>query len=950
MHRFSRLILLLPVFSSLETAAQTFGGTPPSQKWYQINTPAARIIFPKELKKPAAGVAFLVSALNDSTRHTLGDRQHQVNIVFHNLTIIPNAYVQLAPFRSEFQLTPDPNSFELGSLPWHETLAIHEYRHVQQFNNFRVGLSKAFYYLFGEEGLALANNLSVPNWFWEGDAVYQETLVSRQGRGRLPLFFAGYESLWLSGKKYSWMKLRNGSLRDYTPDHYPLGYMLVAYGREKYGKDFWRKTAVEAAAFKGVFYPLQKSIQRNAGIPFRRYRQQALDFFRSRLPDAAYQDSNARYGHQQPHFVADETFPAFTDSGHLVYLRSSYRQPPQFIRRDLGSGEETRIRFRAVSSDDQFSYRNQQLVYSAYEPDLRWGWRDYSVIRILNLQSGKDIRITRRTKYFSPDISPDGRLLVAVNYPESGDCSLDLLNSASGTLMARLPNKENYYFTFPKFFTDKQLVSAVRNKEGEMCLMLIDIPSGKQTLLVPWSMHPIGFPSVRNGDIYFTRTENGSDRGFRIRSGKIFAMLPQPVTGTYQINAGPGKLAWSVFTAAGFHLNYAEDDSLFSDDPLLFDKNEKLSNRGVGSLADASFRITDTVPHPDYPVTRYSAAAHIFHLHSWRPFINDPDYSFSLVGENVLNTFESEIYAGYNRNEEYKSIGAGLNYGALFPYLNAGVEYRSDRSGYLRNTEKIYWNELQAYGGLSVPLNLSRGRWLTSLESGMSFTYHRNYFTGKYRDSLHAPGYGSLDPYISFSHQLQTARQQIYPSFAQVAWLQYNRAVSQLSGDQWLASGNFYFPGLTPTHSLEFRAAIQQRDSLNQIRFSNGFPFSRGYSGENFFRMYRLAVNYHFPVAYPDWGFGNILYFLRVRANIFYDYTGVPFFRTNGPAVQAAYRSCGQEIYFDTSWWNELPLSLGILYSRLLDPDYEGRGPNQWELVLPLNLLAKGYSHRNTGR
>jgi hypothetical protein len=134
--------------------------------------------------------------------------------------------VQLAPFRSEFQLTPSQNSFELGSIPWNQTLAIHEYRHVQQFNNFCVGLSKAFYILFGQDGLALANSISVPNWFFEGDAVYQETLVSRQGRGRLPLFLTGFEALWVSQKNYSWMKLRNGSYRDFTPDYYPLGICL----------------------------------------------------------------------------------------------------------------------------------------------------------------------------------------------------------------------------------------------------------------------------------------------------------------------------------------------------------------------------------------------------------------------------------------------------------------------------------------------------------------------------------------------------------------------------------------------------------------------------------------------------------------------------------------------------------------------------------------------------
>jgi hypothetical protein len=39
----------------------------------------------------------------------------------------------------------------------------------------------------------------------------------------------------------------------------------------------------------------------------------------------------------------------------------------------------------------------------------RWGWRDYSVIRIINLNTRKDTCLIGKTKYFSPDISPDGK-------------------------------------------------------------------------------------------------------------------------------------------------------------------------------------------------------------------------------------------------------------------------------------------------------------------------------------------------------------------------------------------------------------------------------------------------------------------------------------------------------------------------------------------------------------
>ncbi len=258
----------------------------------------------------------------------------------------------LAPFRSEFQLTPEQNSFDLGSLPWQKMLAIHEYRHVQQYNNFRVGLSGAFYYLFGEGGQALANSLAIPNWFWEGDAVYQETLVSDQGRGRLPYFFNGYHALWAGGKDYSWMKLRNGSLRDYVPDWYPLGYMMVAYGREKYGDQFWEKVTLDAAAFSGLFYPLQKAIEKYTGISFLQFRWNALEYFRRQTSG-----QTDEYARAHRHFVADETFPQLIAKQELLYMRSSYKRIPAFMIRDA-QGMDIRLETRAISLDNYFSCRN----------------------------------------------------------------------------------------------------------------------------------------------------------------------------------------------------------------------------------------------------------------------------------------------------------------------------------------------------------------------------------------------------------------------------------------------------------------------------------------------------------------------------------------------------------------------------------------------------------------
>ncbi|HMG09650.1 MAG TPA: hypothetical protein VK609_14155, partial [Mucilaginibacter sp.] len=359
--------LLLPalLLAATVTRAQEFGGNPPSLKWKQVNTPAARIIFPAGMDSAGIRVANIVQQMNGLIKPTIGFKQKQVSIVLQNQTTVANGYVGLAPFRSEFFLTPEQNSFDIGSLPWPQQLAIHEFRHVQQYNNFNVGLSRALRILFGEGGQALGNDLSVPNWFFEGDAVFNETHVSEQGRGRLPYFFNGYRALWAAGKNYSYMKLRNGSYLDFTPDHYPLGYMLVAYGRQKYGDDFWKNVTHDAAAFKGGFYPFQRAVKKYAATDFKTFSNEGLDHFKEQFSGA---DANVKPAPNTiKHFDADREYPAYINDSTLIYMKSTYDHIPAFVIK-TGS-KESRISTRSNSLDNYFNYHDGKVVYASYRPD-----------------------------------------------------------------------------------------------------------------------------------------------------------------------------------------------------------------------------------------------------------------------------------------------------------------------------------------------------------------------------------------------------------------------------------------------------------------------------------------------------------------------------------------------------------------------------------------------------
>ncbi|HTL10352.1 MAG TPA: hypothetical protein VL307_18890 [Chitinophagaceae bacterium] len=937
----------LVVFFVTSLHAQRFGGNPPSVQWRQINNPATRVIFPKGLDSSAARIAGIADYISKTTFSTIGARQTKVDVVLHPNTIVSNGYVALGPFRSEFYLTPEQNSFALGSLRWQDMLAMHEYRHVQQYNNFNVGLSHAFRIVFGQQGQELANALAIPNWFWEGDAVYQETLLSGQGRGRLPFFFNDYRALWLAGKNYSYMKLRNGSLRDFTPDHYRLGYMLVAYGRQKYGDEFWKKVTGDAAAFKGLFYPFQRAVKQYTQQSFTAFTEEAMQYFKEQSPAANPAAA------QPKHFMADQEFPAYAGTDSVLYMKTSYKQLPAFVLSTHGT--ERRIRVRDVSIDNQFAYANGKIVYASYRPAARWSWNDYNELQVLDIASGRQTSITRKTKYFSPSLSADAASIVAVAMPAGGQSSLHLLQTASGALIKALPNKDSLYYTYPVFTADeKQVISTVRLPNGSMSLALINTQDGNVDYLTAPVLRVLGHPTVQHDTVYFTAADNGFDRlfAFTLKDRQLYRLLlPANGIGAYQPTVSAGKITFTSFTAAGYRLQEAPLAGLGWTQVSNTEWTAPISQFSIdlqkNSAAGALAKIPVT---PLSAVQKYRQSTGLLNFHSLLPYVTDPDYRLSLVGNNILNTMQSELFAAYNRNEQYKQAGANLTYGGFFPHINVGASYIFDRRDFTNSGTAVYWNEGQVNAGLSVPLNLSKGRSLASLTIGSDYVLKNVSFRGWYKDTLNKRGLndqyrvGYINSYVSFTHQLQQARQHIYPRLAQSVYINYRNAVQEVQGHQLLLSGNFYFPAFALTHNIVISLAYQNRDTLG-TSFSNSFPFSRGYEVPNLRNMYKWGVNYHLPLLYPDWGFGNIVYFQRVRLNAFYDYTraGEVAFR-NGRRSIELFRSTGAEIFFDTKWWNELPLNVGFRYSHLLDPDlYAGAnaGSERFEFVLPVNLFQR---------
>lgn len=935
-------LLLFP----LAFLGQEFGGTPPSQKWEQIDTDTARIIFPESYDSLANRISAIIHRMAAGQPAPLGGRLRKINIVLQHQTTIGNGYVGLGPYRSEFFLTPITNNFQEGSISWADQLAIHEYRHVQQYNNFHNGISKAMYYLFGEEGFAVATNASVPDWFYEGDAVYQETLLTRQGRGRLPLFLNAFPSLWREGKPYSWMKLRNGSLKDYVPSHYHLGYLLVNYGREKYGMEFWQKVTRDASAFKGLFYPMQKAVKRHAGVDYATFRKEAFEYYQqlenARTAKLAIQDPGKEWQPVNKNYVNSYYHPFPISGDSLLYLKTSYRHRPAFMIRDQKG--EHRLRVRDISIDQHFSYRNGRIVYAAFKSDPRWGWRDFSDIRVLDVQTGKQRNLTRNSKYFMPDISASGNKVAAVHIRPGGKSELHILDAGSGNLLQSIRSSDILLFTGPRFLGEDSVVTAVRLRDGRMALAVSDVKTGVSIRLTPPSFQVVGNPYVHEGVIYFTAAYGGNDDLFALRmADRSLYRISRAAMGQYFPSVGYGRINWSAFTADGYQLRQLNLNEL-EWEPL---------TETPAPEAEAKFPVSQTAsvqPFPAqmeedriFPVKRYRKSTRLLNFHSWRPYYEDPIFTYSLYGQNILNTLQTEIYYLYNQDEKTNAAGINAVYGGWFPWLHLGSEYTFDRQG-LTATRVRRWDQLDTRAGLSVPLNFTGGRTYRNLNIGTFYVLRNEFNKGFFKDSIGNTSFSYLWHTLSFTQQVQRAVQHIYPRLAYSLSLNHRHAITHYEGYQAIANAAIYLPGVLNNHSLVFTGSVQQRDTLSAL-FSTRFAHARGYA--DYYRttagsrMWRLSGNYHLPLLHPDWGFGNILYLQRLRTNVFYDFQRL---YSNDKRNHADLRSAGIELFVDTKWWNQYELSFGFRVSRLLDDDPLGGYSAQshiFEFILPVSIIPR---------
>lgn len=976
----------LPFFFALLSSITLFAQTvlennPPSVKWRQVNTPHFRVIFPKGYEEQGQRVANTLEHIHEEESQSLGSRPRKISIILQNQSAIANGFVSMFPRRSEFYGMPPQDYNYLGNNDWMNLLAAHEYRHIVQYQHAMRGFNKAIYYLVGSLGFAGMAQAAAPMWFWEGDAVVTETAFTATGRGRIPAFSRVFTTNLLEGRTFNYHKQYLRSYKHNIPDHYVLGYHMVSYLRKRTNDpEIWGKITNRAWSVPFIPFAFSNAIKKETGLHVTTlYNEMAADFRKTWKADLDKIELTPfeQVSHRNSKAYTDYMYPQALEDGTVLVMKSGIGDIQTFIT--LKDGREKKIFRPGILNDaGMLSLGADQLVWTEYGYDPRFQVKNFSLIKSVNIKSGKRKVIgSRKGRFGSAAISPDGKTVAAVETTVDYKTTVLFINTESGNVEKRIDNPENFFYSMPRWSPDGSQLVVLKGKDGKKTITIIDRASGDQTDLFTPTAENYGHPVLFGEYVLYNSPLSGIDNVYalKISSGEKFQITSSRY-GAYNPSVPP----------AGKYIYYNEQSKDGMDVVRMpFDPSTwmPLQPRPAVGVQYANM-LTEQEGHPDFlaqaemkplPVTKFSKARAIINPYSWGLNVAT-DLTEATVGiqsRDILSTTEVNVGYVVDISERTGSWRADFSYQGFYPIIDISARYANrdvlqGNHDYARiiggdtvlfeRPLRFTYTEATLQAGLRVPLVLTRSKYFSevSIASNIGYTRvtdFRNSITGGGR-LLPAENIGDSSIYfgyidngnliynhveLSVTHLLKQSRRDINSRWGQMLFVNaYATPLSEdFTGTQLSAYAVLYFPGLFKHHSLwgyggyQYTALNLNRNSKGELEnytFRTQIPSPRGLGAlprlEN---VYTSAVNYTLPIWYPDIAIGPLLNIQRFRLNGFVDYAYV---QSDIQRYATYYSTAGLEFRADLNILRFFPqLDLGVRVTTGLKPTF-----TQFEMLI----------------
>ncbi|HEX2936165.1 MAG TPA: hypothetical protein VHO72_12505 [Bacteroidales bacterium] len=922
MKQFLSLFLLLLLTHSAKGQFYESGQDPASIKWMQIRTPNFQIIYPSTFDSAANRLANSLEYLYSHVAKTLNHKPKKISVVLHTQSVISNGFVTWAPKRMELYTTPPQDSY---GQEWMDQLAIHELRHVVQIDKLNQGLTRIAGILFGEQAMGAVSGL-VPRWFFEGDAVYTESVLTNSGRGRMGSFTMEMKSLILGEHKpYSFEKMVLGSYKDYIPNHYNLGYTLVAFNRATYSDSLFARNLTFTA--RNPYYPFafSRSFVKQTGLNDIHLYNQAFNYLKTAYASDTAADNNMSWAPVIKKHYTNYSNPIWLNDTTIFAVKSGIDQIRQFILL-YKSGKEKVIHTPGNAENARITLAANKLVWAEGIPHVRWSNAGYSNIKMMDLTSGKVRMISHRTRYFSPALSPDLQQMVCVNTTADGRISLVFLKPKTGEILMEESSPDNVNLQDPIWSRDgKSIIVVLISKSGK-ALYQYTMEQDSWKELIPWSYQNLSMPHISGNRIFYSSDVGGTNHIYALNTetGENFPVAESEFGAFDPIfDENTSTLLFSEYSSQGFALKYKDirswqpTESNIQTDPLhaILDEGKK----------QEGFNFQDSVvPVQSFTQKKYSKLLNIINIHSWAPFyynydqlsITDQTVSpgFTILSQDKLGTCLSSFGIAFeNNNLVYKTH---VTYKGLFPVIDFSMDYGSPElySVSLSNGSRVTTSNYRLITNTQIylPLNLTRGKYLTSLLPFVNWEYDNyKYFnraTHTFIDALNTISTG-----VTFYKYLRLSTRDLAPKWGVMLTSRYFfKPLNQdLFGERGYIRTKLFLPGLLKHHSFQVAGGYFEQKAGGYV-FKSSLAFPRGYQTGAPLTLNTLSTDYSFPILYPDLHVGRFLYVKRIRSNLFADY-GKARYQIKSGKINSNLVSTGIDLTTDSHFFRVFfPVNIGI--------------------------------------
>ena len=775
--RKSLSVLVLFLVASMAARAQFYtpGEDPGALRWYSMESPYYKLIYPEGADSLARRYAQLLEAFREPVGRSIGHTpksgkwDRKMPVVLHTHNMYANGSVGWAPTRMD--LFTLPSAYGSDPVSWPIQLASHEPRHQAQLEKLEsAGFFKGLSYVIGQGSAPLAWALYLASPRGEGDAVAAETGPETglaYGTRARTADFLGYMRVafdqgdWRSATL--WCK---GSYKHFTPDYYKGGYVMMAGMRYLYDLPDYTGRSLDIKLRKPwLFAPynfnkvLKDVTGKNEEACFRDVAHAFNDVWQA--------DAAARAPFlEMTQITPERDFPMNYSSpvcvkGDIYAVREGYLHAAQLIR--ISDGKEKVLHTYAYEASPLYYDMSwKRLYWSETRPHPRWTLSGSSVVCYLDLETQKVHTLTHGTRVFHPVPSPGGDRLATVEYAVTGETYLTVLQARDGSVVCRRQAPSGV-----------QLTEAAWLGEDLYCLGLTDegygvylAPAGGEwRSVLPPSRQKMTRLKAAENCLEWVSDRNGVNELYRysLHDGALLQL-----TGTRY-----GVTDFTCDDAYYYCISQTLNGKMLFRIPLTEIaprevQHEDVYHYPIEEAITAQERALGPAPdlHQEVPLSapkRYYKLAHPLRLHTWLPLYVDVDdvmtgsfeYSYETLSPGAIGMFQNTLGTLYgqagiafhpnpDKAEGWRTALHGkLTYTGQYPVLEAQVDFgdRLARQYTLTETREgdgVYYGNVSSLrsvpllsGSLRayVPFRFNRYGLLTGFTPQLRYSFSNNIYS-----------------------------------------------------------------------------------------------------------------------------------------------------------------------------------------------------------------------------